>query len=181
FEIGTWSTALSYRRGAWKRMSRTLLMPKPRRRFASDGPTPGREPASASRRCGGRQPRGGGHWSWSTPVKPACLRVIVATATEDRTRCGRHRSLVLQEPEEADRPRPCVCADDGAERRRDLDVRLRALVLDQLAQCSQPLGRRGVCDPDLQVRRVGRRGDELVAELGKRLVIPANAFDRDHL
>src|SRR3954464_2786669 len=122
-------------------------MPKPRRRFASDGPTPGREPASASRRCGGRQPRGGGHWSWSTPVKPACLRVIVATATEDRTRCGAAAPLVLQEPEEADRPRPCVCAFGGAERRRDLDVSLLALVLDHRANCTSIPRRRSAFYP----------------------------------
>src|SRR4051794_9946839 len=152
FAIETCSAALSYRRGAWNSRSRTVSMPKPRSRFASVAPTPGSvDTSSASSRCGGDQPRGRGHSRWTTPVKPGCMRVIVATRTEHRTRSGRHayfvgvvtvhprgRTQIVEfslvpggvfEPEEADRAWACVGPDDRPEDRRDLDLRVRALVL----------------------------------------------------
>src|SRR6476660_7090518 len=128
-------------------------MPNVLSRFARVGPTPGRVvTSSSSRRCGGAQPRGRGQSSWTRPVKPVCMRVIVATWTEHRTRSGRQSLLLLvQEPAEPDRTRAGVRADDGTERRRDLDLRVRPLVLDELAQRLQTLGRRGLRDADLQV------------------------------
>src|SRR3981081_2971532 len=112
--MGTVSTALSYRRGAWKSRSRTVWMPNPFNRFASVAPTPGSvETSSVSRRCDGVQPRGRGQSLWTRPVKPGCRRVIVATGTEHRTRPGQHDSLLVQEPEEPDRARAGVRADNG--------------------------------------------------------------------
>ena len=45
------------------------------------------------------------------------------------------------EPEEADRPRPSMGADDGAERRHQLELRLRTGAADELLQRLGPLGR----------------------------------------
>src|SRR6476469_10626793 len=106
-------------------------MPSARSRFASAAPTPGSVSIPiAATRCGATQPRGRSHSRWTTPVKPGCTRVIVATGTEHRTRSGRNGddSLVV-EPEEPHRPRACVRADNGPERRGDLDLRVRPLVL----------------------------------------------------
>jgi len=42
-----------------------------------------------------------------------------------------------------------VRADDGTEGRRDLDLGVRPLALDELAQRLEPLGRRRMRDTDL--------------------------------
>src|SRR4051812_8626006 len=150
-------------------------MPNARSRFASVEPTPASDETSrASSSCGGVQPRGRGHSCWTTPVKPVCIRVIVATRTEDRTRSGRHALRGVLEPEEADGAGTRVRADDGAEGGRDLDLRLRTDVRDELAERLDPLRRERVGDADLERRRVGRRRLEQVAELGERLLVAAN-------
>src|SRR5205823_7914429 len=133
WEIGISSTARSYLRGRCSRTSRTVSIPSARSRLASEAPTPGSVvTGSASMRSGAVQPRGRGHSFWTTPAKPVCIRVIVITGTEDRTRTGRtlrDRDLDLGvgvlEPEEADGARPRMSADDRPERGRDIDLRLR--------------------------------------------------------
>src|SRR5439155_13583514 len=90
WEIGISSTARSYLRGRCSRTSRTVSIPSARSRLASEAPTPGSVvTGSASMRSGAVQPRGRGHSFWTTPAKPVCIRVIVATGTEDRTGTGR--------------------------------------------------------------------------------------------
>src|SRR5262245_2814423 len=55
-------------------------MPSARRRFASVAPTPGSVvTGSASTSAGDVHPRGRRHSCWTTPPKPACIRVKVAT------------------------------------------------------------------------------------------------------
>src|SRR5581483_7924842 len=132
-------------------------MPSARRRFANVVPTPGSVVAgSEPTRSGDVQPRGRGQRSWTMPAKPVCARVIVATGTEDRTRSGRTLGRVVLEPEEADGAGACVRADDGSELGRDLDLRVRPLVLDERSQSVEPLRRGRVRDSHLQRRRVGR-------------------------
>src|SRR5262245_1182618 len=71
-------------------------MPSARSRFASVGPTPGRVVTlMASSSSGAVQPRGLGHSCWTTPAKPACIRVKVATGTEHRTRSGQTSCMTL--------------------------------------------------------------------------------------
>ena len=78
-------------------------------------------------------------------------------------------------------PGPGVRADDGAERRRDLDLRARAHPRDELLERSQPFGRGGVRDADPQRRRVRRARLEQRAELGERLLAAAHALQRHDL
>ncbi len=91
-EIATSSAARSYRRGRWNSRSATDSIPRARRRLARVGPTPGSVSTPASRAAGFAKPRGRGHWSpcgtRTTPAKPACCRVIVATSPEYRTGTG---------------------------------------------------------------------------------------------
>ena len=71
-----------------------------------------------------------------------------------RARRARRASLGIVEPEEADGARAGVRADDRAERRRDVDLRLRPKVGDERAQRLLALRRIRVRDADAQVRRV---------------------------
>ncbi len=66
-------------------------MPSARRWRASVAPTPGSVVIGSASSCSGAwKPRGLGHSFWTTPAKPGCIRVKVATGTEHRTRSGRH-------------------------------------------------------------------------------------------
>src|SRR6266536_4289173 len=89
------------------------------------------------------------------------------------------REVVL-EPEEADGSRTGMRTDDGAERRRDVDLRLRAKVRDEGANGLLPVGRVRVCDADVQARRLPRAVRERARELLHRLLVSAHALDRQH-
>ena len=158
-------------------------MPSARSRFASAGADAGQR-LDASRRAAPAAPTRAAAASscWTTPVKPVCIRVIVATGTEHRTRTGRHHSATRPRTR---RSRPCpgpACVPTTAP----------SVVAISICACgrscstssrsaSQPLGRGGVRDPDLQPRRVGRRRLEQLAELGERLGVAAHALQRHDL
>src|SRR5581483_3993235 len=144
-------------------------MPSARRRFANVVPTPGSVVAgSEPTRSGDVQPRGRGHRSWTTPAKPVCARVIVATGTEDRTRSGRTLDDCVLEPEEADRPRARMRTDHRAQLRRDFDLRVRTYTLDERTERVQPLRCGSVGDADLERRRIRRGPFEDRAKLLER-------------
>src|SRR4051794_41164044 len=64
--------------------------------------------------------------------------------------------LVVREPEEADRAGAGVRADDGAERRLELELGLRPQVAQHLLELHHLLRRVRVRDADAKARRVGR-------------------------
>src|SRR4051794_19736597 len=90
-------------------------------------------------------------------------------------------SLAIVEPEEADRARACMRAENGAERRGHFDLRLRPQVGYERAQRLRPLRRVCMRDPDAETRRVLRALGQRVRELLNRLLVPADALQRQHL
>ena len=151
FEIATWSTALSYRRGACSSRSRTVVMPKPRSRFASEGPTPGSDcTSSASRYCGGV------HAARTRPVAPGPRRQnpgaygsLSPPGPRIRTRSGRHADRQVLEPEEPDGAGTCVGADDGAERRSAISICACGRTSGPASERAHALRRSGVRDARL--------------------------------
>src|SRR5436309_4877787 len=87
-------------------------------------------------------------------------------------------ALPVLEPEEADGARPRMRADDGAEDRRELDLRLGAEAPHELADRSDPLRRVRVRDRDPQSGPVLRGRLEASPELVQRLLSAAHARRR---
>src|SRR5581483_6808754 len=91
------------------------------------------------------------------------------------------RRLVVVEPEEADGARPRVRADHGAERRAQLDLRLRTDVAHHLLELGEPLGSVGVREADAEARVVAGLRPERVDERLDRLPVSAHALHRHDL
>src|SRR5581483_5601817 len=77
--------------------------------------------------------------------------------------------------------RPGVRADDRAERRRDLDLRLGPRPPHELAERGLALWRLGVRDPDAERGPVGQALLERADELLERLLVAAHPLDRNDL
>ena len=163
------------------------------RRFRTAGPTRGSVSTPAASASGrgalrGRGQRGGG----VRPAKPTGSRSAVragGTGTEYRTGTWSppvgqaepaSRALrVVLEPEEADRARAGVGADDGAEVLDELDLGLRPRLRDEVGEHLDPLRRVGVGDR----RRAGRARSRSTTvktrrELLERLLAAAHLADR---
>jgi hypothetical protein len=114
--------------------------PEPLELLLTAGPTPGSDSTDAASASARGNRRGRATPSASSPANPTVTPVI--------------------EPEEADGTGACMRADHRAERRDDLDLRLRPLGVHHLLQLPRALRRVGVRDADLERRRVVRRRRE---------------------
>src|SRR5579864_9107186 len=175
------SAAVSYRNGRCSRRSRTVSSPRLASLRRSVAPTPGSESSGASSRRGRGPPRVAGQAGGrSSPANTVCRRVSVITLSARATLTLTRRSDGVCPPEEADRPRTGVRADDGAERRLHLDRRLRPQVAHHLRELDRLLRRVGMGRPEAKLGPVRRPVSHGVDELLERLPVAAHALDRDH-
>src|SRR5262245_44979589 len=72
-------------------------------------------------------------------------------------------------------------SDDRTKRRRDLDLRVRADVADELLERRHSFGRLCVRDAHAEARLVARRRAKPLRELLDRLSVSAHALEREHL
>ena len=91
------------------------------------------------------------------------------------------RSLRIVEPEQPERSRPRVCADDRAERGHHLDRAARTHLPDDLLERRDTVGRGRVSESEPKRRGVRAPGLEQGAELSERLAAAADALERHDL